>query len=677
VNAHRLWYSFALLLLSPVLAALAADKDQYGDPLPDGAKARMGTARLRQLSYSSPILTPDGKSLYAQTNSGIARLDPASGAVQGQAPAQLFSPPTIISADGKRAVYVSYNSVTVSDIDTGKSFTKVERRLPTGEIAASISADGKTLAIGGTGDQAKKETVTVLVWDVDNDKERKKINVVQNNYAGVALSGDGKTLATWGAYYDPTAKTQPDPNTDPNRFVTFWDATTGKELAKFRVAGFSPGTVMFSPDGSLVAVANNNSSIDLVDPKTGTSKQLLLGRSQMGRWIAFSPDGTTVAAASDRGAVQRWKVTDGTRLSTTEAPVPNLYNTRIRMLSADKGMAWAAKGSAVVVWDIPSGKLISPEGGHTSPIRGLAVTPDNKYVITSAEDSSTLKWDLATGKPVGPVTFRTPSSNFGGYMPAAIFSPDVTRAILRDSGGLAVYDMTNGTEQYIIPTPIVGFSYGAFSSDGSKVVIASASYDAKKTPAHVSVWDVAKAKQVVSLELPGYSTLSAAITPDGKHIVTAGRKAAEKGNGDFIIAAWDSKTGAKKGEYTEEAGYAMQHVTPAPDNKTAAVVTSKGALVVFDLASGKIEKTFDLNRHQAGLAPLFSQDGKKLAVACQADFGPNQPAAILVLDWPSGEVKQTFTSPGGTPGAIVFSPDGKWLVTAGQDTTATVWELSK
>jgi WD40 repeat protein len=678
VKTRRPWLASTLLLLAAALAGPAADKDTYGDPLPEGAKARLGTARLRVLSYSAPLLTPDGKTLYAQSSAGLLKLDPATGASQGKAPGQLYGTPAVISADGKRAAHVNYDRVTVWETETGKTIAKVERRLPSTDFAASLSADGKTLAIGGIGDRVKKDPVTVIVWDVAADKELKKIAVPQNEYSSVAISSDGKTVATWGSHFDPDAKNPPDPETNPNRFVTFWNVADGKQLSKFRVGGYMPGMVAFSPDSALVAVSSGNGSIDLVDPKTGTSKNLLLGRTRMGRWVAFSPDGTTIAATADDGSVQRWKVADGARLSTTEPPVTGLYNTRVRALSAEKSIAWAGKGSTTVVWEVPSGKLISPAGGHSSPVRGVAITGDIKFAITSADDGTTLKWELATGKPAGTVTLRQPNAGFGGYQPAAIFSQDVTRALVRDpSGGLGIHDLATGTQQYVIPVAYEGASYAAFSADGSKVVVVSSSYDTKKLPARVSVWDVAAAKRAAHLDLPGFGTLSASITPDGKHLVTAARKPAEKGNGEFLVTAWDAATGAKKGEYSEEAGFSTPFVATASDNKTAAVVTARGKLIVFDLAGGKVNKTIDLKNNQPALTPVFSPDGKKLAVICQADYGPTQSAPIHVLDWESGDIKHSFASPGGTPGAAMFSPDGKWLITGSPDTTATVWDVSK
>jgi WD40 repeat protein len=145
----------------------------------------------------------------------------------------------------------------------------------------------------------------------------------------------------------------------------------------------------------------------------------------------------------------------------------------------------------------------------------------------------------------------------------------------------------------------------------------------------------------------------------------------------FVATAWAVATGAKEGTYSEEAGYNQPFVATAADNKSAALVTSKGRLVAFDLAAGKLGKSYDINRRVPGLAPAFSPDGKALALAVQAEYDEDRTASVLVLDWATGAVKHTFRSKGGTPVAMAFSPDGKTLVTGSTDTTATVWDVSK
>lgn len=668
----RFW--FAVLLLAGPALPVHADNDPYGDPLPPGAKTRLGTIRYRVVGNYYPVLTPDGKTILASDNFSLHRYD-VDGVAKGPVPSQSsLHPPIAISADGTRAVS-SYHTTVVWEVATGKPLATLKRYIhyfDQGQPMASLSADGKVLALGGRDREGKtKGGVEVIVWDVNQDKEVGRFTPPQNEQALVAVSPDGKIVATWGQ--GSGAKGQANPEENPTHHVHFWEAK-GKPLAKVRTIGFSTSAVVFSRDGKLAAVAGW-SGIDLVDPRTGASKQLLLARSGVGRSLEFSPDGTTLFATSNTGLTQRWRVSDGVRLSTTEPPIAHLHTCSVRAISADRGVALALRGNTVLVWEVPSGKLLGPQDGHYATVSRLAVTPDSRFVFTSAHDGQALRWELATGKLVGPAPGYPWRGRFnpGGFS-LAEFASGSNKALISDSGGYGVHDGITGDQEFVIPTGTSNSHSCAYTPDGSKAILCLGSHDGKQYPATVSVWDVAKAKRLSAIPLPGHSTFVAALTPDGKHLVTASRKPTEKGKSEYFLTAWETPGGAKKGEFQEEAGYVPGAITTAGDNSTAAVITSKGKLVRFDLATGKVEPIV-CGIDTFGGSPVFNGDGKLVALLGHSPFG--RAAPVAVFDWTTKKVRQTFACPDGGGSSAAFSPDGNHLITGTNKGTAFVWALSK
>jgi WD40 repeat protein len=658
-----------VLVLAASGLAVRADDDPYGDPLPLGAKTRLGTIRYRYRGGDTPVVMSDGKTILANDGWGLHRYNLAGVAL---GPMPVGSPnnmPLTFSADGSRAVS-AYGSVQVWDLASGKTLLTLkrgahffDRNLP----LADLSGNGKVLVLGAV--KRDKEPVDVLVWDVDGNKEITRFVPPQNEQALVVVSPDGKLVATWGKYSGPPGKT--DPENNPGHEVNFWDATTGKPLGKVRAIGFGPSNVVFSPDSTLAAVAGT-SAIDLVDPKSGASKQTLLGRSGMGRSLTFSPDGTTFFAANHAGAVQRWRTADGERLSTTEPPAPSLHNGAVRPTSADRGIAWAMQSSALVVWEVPSGKLLGPQTGHSSTIQRLTVTPDSKYVLTSGYDGQ-LKWELATGKLIGPAPGMPWPGRFNTTSTLVEYAPGGGRVLVNDGSGFGVHDGTTGLQQFVLPVAAYAVRKAAFTADGTKVITTDGRADGKGT-ATASLWDVLAAKRLLLLSFPNCAAPDAALTPDGKHLVTVCRKPAEKGPGEFLIQTWEMPAGVKKQTFSEPAGYASGRVACAGDNRTAAVVNSKGQLVRFDLTTGTATP-IATNLDNLHADPIFSPDGKLLAVLGQASFG--RPAPVLVYDWAMGKQRHNFACPDGGPVCAAFSPDSRYLITGNNQATALVWELGK
>ena len=679
MNARRLPAVLAVALLSTTLG-IAAD-DAYGDPIPEGAKVRLGTARMRNTGGIPSAITPDGKFLVAPTSGGgTGYIDPATGKVERTLRIEAaYSAPSAFSADGKRAIVAGYTQPLALDTDTGKTLAKVSRNTPSSDSAAALSADGKRLAVGGLkgfDPKDKDKPVTAVVWDVDENKELATVTPGQNESVHVALSGNGKVLATWGFHHERDAKQPPKPESNPGQQVQFWEAETGKALAKVVLSTNNmPSAVAVSPDGSVAAVAPGDGSIHLFDPATGKPKGLLLGRSRQGRKLAFSPDGKTLAAGGDDGSVQMWTVADGKRLSTTEPPVPSAPKG-LQFTANDRLVAWTQRDMTAVAWEVPSGKLLTPAGGHKNPLTGVALVGGGKEFFTGAADGVILRWDAATGKELGSLSLKGPAVSFG---PAVVaLSPDGTRALSYEGGGaLGVYDLPGCTQQFVIPGDPNRGSRGAFTADGSKVVQMLSSYDTKTTPARAVVWDIASAKKLGEVELPGVGELTAALSPDGKTLVTAGVKREAKGPGEIIVTGWELATGKKLGEYAEpNQGFGSVPVAVAGDNKSAVVMSPRDGPIVVDVVAGTKTRALEGAKFRTGAAPVVGPDGKTVAIPTGGGFGAKAEYSVVLIDIESGKTKKPLAGLTGAPTAMAFSPDGKTLITGCGDTTALVWDIA-
>jgi WD40 repeat protein len=639
---------------------------------------------MRNVGYTQPsALTPDGKFLVMKspTGGGLDYIDPATGQVKRTAklPSEAGSIQAF-SADGKRGVSSGYQVILVVDLETGKPLSSVQRNVGMNDNGFSFSTDGKRLAIGGIGDD--KKPATAVVWDVDKKKEIASVTPVHNQTANVALSPDGRVLATWGYFTDPKAKSPPEPENDPNRLVQFWDAATGKELSKVRTTfsyGFS--ALVFAPDGSLAAVAAATGQVYLYDPATGLPKGTLLGRSGVGRRLAYSPDGKTFAASGEDGFVQRWAMPQGTLAGGTEPPIPLAYSPQtIRFTDNERLVAWGTFGSLRVVWEVPSGKLVSPAGGNRNIVSGVAVEAGGKAILTAASDGVLIKWDPSTGKELGTMRLQNPSLGYGSpsFVNAPVrLAPNGQTALAQDgSGGQGVYDVATGLQRFVLPGDNNRQVSATLSPAGDRVIQVMTTYDPKKTPARVAAWDLPTARKLGSVDLPEMASVSGAISPDGKTLMTATRKYSEKGLGDFVVAGWDLATGKKLGEYTEEAAYGTTYITAA-DNTSAIVTTTKGKLLHIDVTTGKVTKAFETGGKAPIADPVLSPDTKLLAVAFQPGFGAGATATVLILDTETGKVKQTLEGPTTNPYLVSFSADGKQLFVSAADTTVLVYDLAK
>jgi WD40 repeat protein len=144
--SHRVLLVASLWAAAHPTAAAEPATDAFGDPLPAGTVARLGTVRLRSWE-NAPVglaFSPDGKTLTVLGPGNISRWE-----VPGGKALSSFRTgwPATFAPDGKTLISnEDVNRVSLWDAATGKRLRDFKINV---EGAQAVSADGQMLASAG------------------------------------------------------------------------------------------------------------------------------------------------------------------------------------------------------------------------------------------------------------------------------------------------------------------------------------------------------------------------------------------------------------------------------------------------------------------------------------------------------------------------------------------------
>lgn len=192
-------------------------------------------------------------------------------------------------------------------------------------------------------------------------------------------------------------------------------------------------------------------------------------------------------------------------------------------------------------------------------------------------------------------------------------------------------------------------------------------------PEFLIVWDAQTGRRKKSIELPKAGFGDIAFSPDGTMFVTTPGNLAQEQE-SRSIRFWDAKTYKVRAKI-DSAGR-VQKIKFSPDGKSLAVIS-----YIEDSGDGKtIVELWDVQlKKLAAVQPAKGRsiDGSALNIMSQIDFSPDgsklatiKKQTVELWDIKTGELRQTLQGHEKDVTGVWFSPDGRFLVSTGEQQLA-------
>jgi WD40 repeat protein len=324
----------------------------------------------------------------------------------------------------------------------------------------------------------------------------------------------------------------------------------------------------------------------------------------------------------------------------------------------------------ILIWELPgeSGgtapKPVRRLVGHTNTVTRLLSTPDGRWLISASNDRSVRYWDLQVeAKGEEAIVLNARAREDAIKRKSSKVPPPIEAKLAVQEAARVL----TGHKDWVLGLGL--------SADGNTLVSGDDKGD-------VIMWDRPNAKEVRRWKVKGW-VWALALAPDASSVCVSERVHLVFDSGRHQgLKLWDAQKGEVKHDLTKAMAKEMPIAAAAysPDGKVLAVGRggevdgNNGKVTLLDAADGK--KLRELTPgHLNGLTDIvFSPDGKHV-------LSSGRDTVVRVWNVADGKLVKELGAPRGGQfkdwiHAVAVSPDARWVAAADMAGQVQMWSLA-
>ena len=442
-------------------------------------------------------------------------------------------------------------------------------------------------------------------------------------------------------------------------------------------AVYSPGTrfllddatgdinsVAFSPDGSRMLTASNDSDIRIYDTRTA---ELLIDLETLGHPLdvaTFSHDGTQVVMGDCAeveetdsgevcvsGEVILYDVESGEILQTFNGHTNDVIAVAF---SPDDSLLMSGSDDATArIWDVESGEELHVIDEHNGRVFAVDFHPTEPIVLTYAVDTPPQIWDVDTGERIEEFTQHQVLGEPNLSVGAAAFSPNGEYVLSSYGIDLRLWDFESGAT---IRT----------YSNGHTSFVNSVSFDAEGENFVSSAWrengflfwDTSFREPIIRFDAHSNIVNSVALSPNARFALT--------GSQDDTARLWELTNGAGIQRFfgSEDDIFSID---AHPDGDVIASAGYDDLIRIWDIETGENTAVYEGAEDDLWFA-IYSPDGGLLASGGKDNI-------LRIMDAGTGEILHELEGHSDWVTTAAFNSDGTQIASGSNDLSVIVWDV--